>query len=181
LQPAKIRFSCLSATSFTQKITVYFSTFDAGLVNGFTKVNRIYSVDLYDTTMDYQDIQISDELIKSQLMWPDMSLSDTKDDKDQEKYVKHKDFDKWADICVTEVIDACHFWAHVGGKHVTEKIEGITQRLLSAVNNIFQLFTVISLSFFISFSSYSKKSFGSGHSQGCHRHLLHAHSLLTNL
>ncbi|KAK2551490.1 hypothetical protein P5673_027680 [Acropora cervicornis] len=89
-------------------------------------------VDLYDTTMDYQDIHISDELIKSQLMWPDMSLSDTKDDKDQEKYVKHKDFDKWADICVTEVIDACHFWAHVGGKHVTEKIEGITQRLLSA-------------------------------------------------
>ena len=82
---------------------------------------------------------------------------------------------------MTEVIDACHFWAHVGGKHVTEKIEWITQRLLSAVNNIFQLFTVISLSFFISFSSYSKKSFGSGHSQGCHSHLLHAHSLLTNL
>lgn len=107
----------------------------SGLVNGFIKVNSIYSVDLYDTTMDYQDIHISDELIKSQLMWPDMSLSDTKDDKDQEKYVKHKDFDKWADICVTEVIDACHFWAHVGGKHVTEKIEWITQRLLSAEPN----------------------------------------------
>ncbi|XP_015757330.1 PREDICTED: uncharacterized protein LOC107336780 [Acropora digitifera] len=107
----------------------------SGLVNGFTKVNRIYSVDLYDTTMDYQDIHISDELIKSQLMWPDMSLSDTMDTKDQEKYVKHKDFDKWADICVTEVIDACHFWAHVGGKHVTEKIEWITQRLLSAEPN----------------------------------------------
>lgn len=90
MQPAKIRFSCLSSTSFTQIITVYFSTFDAGLVNGFTKVNRIYSVDLYDTTIDYQDIHISDELIKSQLMWPDMSLSDTKDAKDQEKYVKHK-------------------------------------------------------------------------------------------
>lgn len=40
--------------------------------------------------MDYQDIRISDELIKSQLMWPDMSLSDTKDAKDQEKYVKQK-------------------------------------------------------------------------------------------
>ena len=90
LKPAKIRFSFLSSTSFTQIITVYFSTFDAGLVNGFTKVNRIYSVDLYDTTMDYQDIHISDELIKSQLIWPDMSLSDTKDAKDQEKYVKHK-------------------------------------------------------------------------------------------
>lgn len=40
--------------------------------------------------MDYQDIHISDELIKSQLVWPDMSLSDTKDAKDQEKCVKHK-------------------------------------------------------------------------------------------
>ena len=61
--------------SFTQiLITVYFTTFDAGLLNGFTKVSRIYSVDLYDTTVDYQDIGISDELIKSQLMWPDMSL-----------------------------------------------------------------------------------------------------------
>lgn len=40
--------------------------------------------------MDYQDIHISDELIKNQLMWPDMSLSDTMDAKDQEKYVKHK-------------------------------------------------------------------------------------------
>ena len=60
-----------------------------------------------------------------------------------------EDFEKWADICVTEVIDACHFWAHVGGKRVTEKIEGITQRLLSEVNFvIYQLFTVISLSFF---------------------------------
>ena len=90
MKPAKIRFSFLSSTSFTQIIIVYFSTFDAGLVNGFTKVNSIYSVDLYDTTMDYQDIHISDELIKSQLMWPNMSLSDTMDAKDQEKYVKHK-------------------------------------------------------------------------------------------
>ena len=67
-----------------------FSNFQCGLVNGFTKVSRIYSVDLYDTTVDYQDIRISDELIKSQLMWPDMSLSDTEDPEGQEKCVKHK-------------------------------------------------------------------------------------------
>lgn len=61
-----------------------------GLVSGFTEVNRIYSVDLYDTTMDYQDIQISNELIKSRLMWPDMSANDSDDAADQGKYVKHK-------------------------------------------------------------------------------------------
>ena len=45
-----------------------------------------------------------------------------------------KDGERWADICVTEVIDACHFWAHVGGKPLTEKIETINRRLLSQVN-----------------------------------------------
>ena len=45
-----------------------------------------------------------------------------------------KDLDKWADVCVTEVIDACHFWAHIGGKQVAEKVEWINQRLLSKVN-----------------------------------------------
>ena len=44
-----------------------------------------------------------------------------------------KDGDRWADICVTEVIDACHFWAHVGGKVVIEKIEAINRKLLSQV------------------------------------------------
>lgn len=103
----------------------------SGLVNGFTEVSKIYSVDLFDTTVDYQDIKISDELIRSQLMWPDMSHSDTNNARDQGKYVKEKDLDKWADVCVTEVIDACHFWAHIGGKQVAEKVEWINQRLLS--------------------------------------------------
>lgn len=102
-----------------------------GLVSGFTEVNRIYSIDLYDTTTDYQDIRISDELIKSQLMWPDMTESDTEDSEDQGKNVKHRDGERWADICVTEVIDACHFWALVGGKLVMEKIEAINKKLLS--------------------------------------------------
>ena len=44
-----------------------------------------------------------------------------------------KDGDRWADIYVTEVIDACHFWAHVGGKVVIEKIEAINRKLLSQV------------------------------------------------
>ena len=59
-------------------------------MSGVTEVNRIYSVDLYDTTMNYQDVRISDDLIKSQLMWPDMSVSDSDDTEDPGKYVKQK-------------------------------------------------------------------------------------------
>lgn len=63
---------------------------NTGLVSGSTEVNKIYSIDLYDTTTDYQDIRISDELINSQLMWPDMTMSNGDDSEDQGKYVKHK-------------------------------------------------------------------------------------------
>lgn len=42
---------------------------------------------------------------------------------------------RWADVYVTEVIDACHFWAHVGGKPVIEKVEAINRELLSQVRN----------------------------------------------
>ena len=63
---------------------------NTGLVSGSTEVNKIYSVDLYDTTTDYQDIRISDELINSQLMWPDMTMNNADDSEDQGKYVKHK-------------------------------------------------------------------------------------------
>ncbi len=35
---------------------------------------------------------------------------------------------------MTEVIDACHFWAHVGGKLVIERMEAINKELLSQVN-----------------------------------------------
>ena len=59
-------------------------------MSGSTQVNKIYSIDLYDTTTDYQDIRISDELINSQLMWPDMTMSSGDDCEDQGKYVKHK-------------------------------------------------------------------------------------------
>lgn len=63
---------------------------NTGLVSGSTEVNKIYSIDLYDTTTDYQDIRISDELINSQLMWPDMTMNNADDSEDQGKYVKHK-------------------------------------------------------------------------------------------
>lgn len=43
-----------------------------------------------------------------------------------------RDF-RWSDVYVTEVIDACHFWAHVGGKAVIEKMEVINKELLSQV------------------------------------------------
>ena len=43
-----------------------------------------------------------------------------------------RDF-RWSDVYVTEVIDACHFWAHVGGKVVIEKMEAINRELLSQV------------------------------------------------
>ena len=59
-------------------------------MSGSTEVNKIYSIDLYDTTTDYQDIRISDELINSQLMWPDMTMNNADDSEDQGKYVKHK-------------------------------------------------------------------------------------------
>ena len=63
---------------------------NTGLVSGSTEVNKIYSIDLYDTTTDYQDIRISDELINSQLMWPDMTMNNADDSEDQGKYVNHK-------------------------------------------------------------------------------------------
>ena len=59
-------------------------------MSGVLQVNRMYSIDLYDTTMDYQDIRITDELIKSQLMWPRMSLDETKSSEDKGKYVNAK-------------------------------------------------------------------------------------------
>ena len=59
-------------------------------MSGSTEVNKIYSIDLYDTTTDYQDIRISDELINSQLMWPDMTMNNADDSENQGKYVKHK-------------------------------------------------------------------------------------------
>lgn len=59
-------------------------------MSGSTEVNKIYSIDLYDTTTDYQDIRISDELVNSQLMWPDMTMNNADDSEDQGKYVKHK-------------------------------------------------------------------------------------------
>ena len=59
-------------------------------MSGSTEVNKIYSIDLYDTTTDYQDIRISDELINSQLMWPDMTMNNADDSEDQGKYVNHK-------------------------------------------------------------------------------------------
>ncbi|XP_078381950.1 uncharacterized protein LOC144664652 isoform X2 [Oculina patagonica] len=104
-----------------------------GLVSGLTQVHRLYSVDLYDTTVEYQDVRISDELIKSQLMWPDIAVNQTdSSSEDKEKYVNPKDRDfRWVDVYVTEVIDACHFWAHVGGKLVIERMEAINKELLS--------------------------------------------------
>ena len=68
----------------------FISFSNTGLVSGSTEVNKIYIIDLYDTTNDYQDIRISDELIKSQLMWPDLTMSNADDSEDQGKYVKHK-------------------------------------------------------------------------------------------
>ena len=59
-------------------------------MSGVIQINRMYSIDLYDTTMDYQDIRITDELIKSQLMWPRMSLDETKSSEDKGKYVNAK-------------------------------------------------------------------------------------------
>ena len=59
-------------------------------MSGLIEVNRLLSIDLYDTTMDYQDVRISDELIKSQLMWPNMSLDQTDSSEEKEKYVNPK-------------------------------------------------------------------------------------------
>ena len=59
-------------------------------MSGLIEVNRMLSIDLYDTTMDYQDVRISDELIKSQLMWPNMSLDQTDSPEEKEKYVNPK-------------------------------------------------------------------------------------------
>ncbi|RMX48072.1 hypothetical protein pdam_00002622 [Pocillopora damicornis] len=82
-----------------------------GLVSGVIQVNRMYSIDLYDTTMDYQDVRITDELIKSQLMWPRMSLDETKSSEDKGKYVNAKEQipldaipEPGTYVCVTEIV-----------------------------------------------------------------------------
>ena len=59
-------------------------------MSGLIDANRLFSIDLYDTTMDYQDVRISDELIKSQLMWPDMSPDQSDSSEEKEKYVNPK-------------------------------------------------------------------------------------------
>jgi len=59
-------------------------------VSGLIEVSRLFSIDLYDTTMDYQDVRISDELIKRQLMWPNMSLDQSESSGEKEKYVNPK-------------------------------------------------------------------------------------------
>ncbi len=60
-------------------------------MSGLIQVHRLYSVDLYDTTVEYQDVRISDELIKSQLMWPDIAVNQTdSSSEDKEKYVNPK-------------------------------------------------------------------------------------------
>lgn len=57
-----------------------------------------------------------------------------------------QDGERWCDICVTQVIDACHFWAHVGGKLVVEKVEAINRKLLSQVTRSFVFELIPSLS-----------------------------------
>ena len=53
---------------------------------------------------------------------------------DQAIFVIFQDADgRWTDIYVTQVIDACHFWAHVGGKPVIEKMEAVNRKLLAQV------------------------------------------------
>ena len=59
-------------------------------MSGLIEVNRLFSIDLYDTTMDFQDIRISDELIRSQLMWPNMSLDQKVSSEEKEKYANPK-------------------------------------------------------------------------------------------
>ena len=59
-------------------------------MSGLIQVHRLYSVDLYDTTIEYHDIRISNELIKSQLMWPNISVDQTDSSEDKEKYVNPK-------------------------------------------------------------------------------------------
>ena len=80
-------FVCLIIEYIVNLISICFIP---GLVSGLIEVNRLLSIDLYDTTMDYQDVRISDELIKSQLMWPNMSLDQTDSSEDKEKYVNPK-------------------------------------------------------------------------------------------
>lgn len=59
-------------------------------MSGLIEVNRLFSIDLYDTTMDFQDIRISDELIRSQLMWPNMSFDQKVSSEEKEKYANPK-------------------------------------------------------------------------------------------
>ena len=43
----------------------------------------------------------------------------------------------WADVSVTEVIDAGHVWAHLGGEHVLMGIQQINKTLLNQVGYCF--------------------------------------------
>ena len=102
-------------------------------MSGFIEVNRLFSVDLYDTTMDYQDVRISDELIKSQLMWPNMSLDQTDSSEGKEKYVNPKVSDKF----VTQfyfwrqgTFETISFWIYTS-EYVNQKRELLKKLCLS--------------------------------------------------
>ena len=61
----------------------------AGNINGMIEVRRMYGIDLYDTTTD-RDVKISDELIKSNLVWPDVSVTGSDSSKEEDKYITQK-------------------------------------------------------------------------------------------
>ncbi|XP_028404921.1 uncharacterized protein LOC114527466 [Dendronephthya gigantea] len=92
------------------------------------------SVDLYDTATD-QDIVIREELIKEKMAWPQFLSPESEAKIFEEKKIKEDHV--WADIAVTSVIDGGHFWAHVGGEIVDEKLRAIKLTLQNEVQTKF--------------------------------------------
>ncbi|XP_048590689.1 uncharacterized protein LOC5514712 [Nematostella vectensis] len=95
--------------------------------------NKFNSVDLYDTSMPGKNVIIAKELVEKGLVWPDLSREDPPCERSRGKNDKSKGENTWRDISICEVIDAGHFWAHVGGESTKLRIEEIRKFLHSQI------------------------------------------------
>ncbi|KAK3697768.1 hypothetical protein QZH41_010308, partial [Actinostola sp. cb2023] len=96
------------------------------------ELSKVYSIDLYDTTTD-KDIRISNELKAKGLVWPDLSYIEEVDKAEERESPRKEAMANavWSDVTLMQVIDAGHFWGHVGGEAVKKNISEIQDCLKS--------------------------------------------------
>ncbi|XP_031548893.1 uncharacterized protein LOC116286503 isoform X2 [Actinia tenebrosa] len=94
------------------------------------ELNKIYNIDLYDTITE-KDIHISNELITRGMAWPDLNSTSILPSEERNSPQKETKGIVWSDIRLSQVIDAGHFWAHIGGDSIGKSITAIDTFLRS--------------------------------------------------